>query len=187
MNRFKMNLKSRKGITLIALVITIVVLIILAGVLINISLGNNGIFNRAKTAKEQYQNAQDYEEGQIAKYSNEIDDYVSGNRSSTSRKDIIFNTSQSGTREINIEQNVNNWDFIIVYYRVAGNTSGSIVFDTTETSTYTPAYCYYSDYCFGIITLNTETNKVTMTVKGSSSDWNQTTYSYLTKAIGVKL
>ena len=36
--------RQTAGITLIALVITIVVLIILAGVLINISLGNNGLF-----------------------------------------------------------------------------------------------------------------------------------------------
>ena len=36
----------------------------LATVAVNLSLGNNGIFNRAKTAKEQYQNAQDYEQRQ---------------------------------------------------------------------------------------------------------------------------
>ena len=33
-----------KGITLIALVITIVVLIILAGVLVSLTIGNNGLF-----------------------------------------------------------------------------------------------------------------------------------------------
>lgn len=43
-----------KGITLISLVITIIILIILAGVAINLSLGQNGIFNRAKQAKENY-------------------------------------------------------------------------------------------------------------------------------------
>ena len=73
-------IKEKKAITLIALVITIVVLIILAGVLINISLGNNGLFNKAKTAKEMYTNAQNYEETEIAKYSNEIDSYVGGGR-----------------------------------------------------------------------------------------------------------
>ena len=36
-----------KGITLISLIITIILLIILAGVGINLSLGENGIFNRA--------------------------------------------------------------------------------------------------------------------------------------------
>ncbi len=40
------------GITLISLIITIIVLIILAGVAIYLSVGNNGIFNTAKEAKE---------------------------------------------------------------------------------------------------------------------------------------
>ena len=71
---------NKKGITLIALVITIVVLIILAAVAINLTLGKNGILNRAKTAKEQYQNAQEDEETQIAKYSNEIESYLDNNR-----------------------------------------------------------------------------------------------------------
>ena len=44
-------MKKQTGITLITLVITIVVLIILAGVAISLSLGENGIFNKAKEAK----------------------------------------------------------------------------------------------------------------------------------------
>ena len=46
----------QKGITLIALVITILVLIILAGVTINLTIGENGIFSKAKYAKEKYTN-----------------------------------------------------------------------------------------------------------------------------------
>ena len=61
----RMTKKDAKGITLIALVITIVVLIILAGVVIMLSLGNNGIFNRAKQAKEEYKLAQAREELEI--------------------------------------------------------------------------------------------------------------------------
>ena len=44
-------LKNRKGITLVALVTTIVVLLILAGVSINLVLGNNGIIAKAKDAE----------------------------------------------------------------------------------------------------------------------------------------
>jgi len=43
---------SARGITLIALIITIIVLIILAGVAINLSLGENGIFKRTEEAKQ---------------------------------------------------------------------------------------------------------------------------------------
>ena len=44
-------LKNKKGITLIALVVTIVVLLILAGVSINLVLDNNGIIAKSKDAK----------------------------------------------------------------------------------------------------------------------------------------
>ena len=79
----KKFLKGKKAITLIALVITIVILIILAGVLVSITLGNNGLFDKAKLGKELYANAQDYEETEIAKKANEIDSMVSerGNES----------------------------------------------------------------------------------------------------------
>ena len=52
---------KNKGITLIALVITIIVLIILAGVSINLTLGENGIFNKAKYAKEEVNKASERE------------------------------------------------------------------------------------------------------------------------------
>ena len=45
------NMKKNKGITLVALVVTIVVLLILAGVSINLVLGNNGVISKAKEAE----------------------------------------------------------------------------------------------------------------------------------------
>ncbi len=47
----KMNERREKGITLVALVITIVVLIILAGIAISMTVGENGIFTKAREAK----------------------------------------------------------------------------------------------------------------------------------------
>ena len=47
----KLNLKGRRGITLIALVITIIVLLILAGVSIAMLTGQNGILTQAQNAK----------------------------------------------------------------------------------------------------------------------------------------
>ena len=46
------NLKEKQGITLIALIITIIVLLILAGVSIAMLAGNNGILTRTKSAKK---------------------------------------------------------------------------------------------------------------------------------------
>ena len=43
--------KEQRGITLIALVVTIIVLIVLAGIAISMTVGDNGIFAKAKEAK----------------------------------------------------------------------------------------------------------------------------------------
>lgn len=51
-------LKGQKGITLVALVITIIVLLILASVTISLTLGQNGLFNLSKNAGKNYMNAQ---------------------------------------------------------------------------------------------------------------------------------
>ena len=50
-NNYLTHTKTEKGITLVALVVTIVVLLILAGVSINLVLGNNGIIAKAKDAE----------------------------------------------------------------------------------------------------------------------------------------
>lgn len=50
-------LKQQKGITLVALVITIVVLIILAGVAISLTLSDNGIFHKATEARDSWKTA----------------------------------------------------------------------------------------------------------------------------------
>ena len=57
MNKQKQKENKQKGITLIALVVTIVVLIILAGVSINMIIGDNGIITQAQTAKTQTEQA----------------------------------------------------------------------------------------------------------------------------------
>lgn len=54
----KEKLKENKGITLIALVITIILLLILAGVTINIALGDNGLFKKSRQAVERSKLAQ---------------------------------------------------------------------------------------------------------------------------------
>ena len=46
-------MKNEKGLTLIALVITIIVMIILAGVSLSLTTGDNGVLNKAKLAREE--------------------------------------------------------------------------------------------------------------------------------------
>ena len=59
------RIKNEKGITLVALVVTIVVLIILAGISINLVLGDNGIMSIAQKAKENIELAKIEEETQL--------------------------------------------------------------------------------------------------------------------------
>jgi len=90
-------MKNMKGITLIALVITIVVLIILAGVAISLSLGENGIFNKAKYATEEYANEQAREEMEIAKTTNQIDSLVGGTRQENKEMHISYLSARTNT------------------------------------------------------------------------------------------
>jgi type II secretory pathway pseudopilin PulG len=70
--------KKTKGITLIALVVTIVVLLILATVTINMTLNSNGIFGRAKNATEQYKQAASNESAALNDIDSSIEDAVKG-------------------------------------------------------------------------------------------------------------
>lgn len=69
-----------KGITLVALVITIIILLILAGITITQLTGDNGLFARAKQAKNNTIDSQETENITIADYENKIDDTVNGSR-----------------------------------------------------------------------------------------------------------
>ena len=71
-------MKNQKGITLIALIITILVLLILAGVSISMVIGNNGIINKAQNAKSTYSLAELEELANIEYTSLKINDYVIG-------------------------------------------------------------------------------------------------------------
>ena len=67
-------LKNKKGITLIALVVTIVVLLILAGVTINLLLDENGIIAKSKDARREYGQAKTNEEIDLDSASSWIDE-----------------------------------------------------------------------------------------------------------------
>ena len=70
-----MNLKSNKAITLVALIITIIVLLILAGVTLNMVLGENGLINKAQSSVDKYQQSSINEQ----KLLNSIEEYFDSN------------------------------------------------------------------------------------------------------------
>ena len=63
---------SNIAITLIALIITVIVLLILAGVTINMLMGENGIINKAQLAKEKTNESQEQEMENLKNLENEI-------------------------------------------------------------------------------------------------------------------
>jgi len=88
-----------KGITLVALVITIIILLILAGVAIT-TLTQTGLFENAKQAKNAMKNSEDEENTILGDYSEKIDEYISSNR----------NNKESGVSLINKEDGIYNKD-----------------------------------------------------------------------------
>ena len=74
--------KENKGITLVALVITIIILLILATISIQ-SLTNTGLFAKAQEAKEKTQNAEENQARTLNEYEDELNKYVSDNKDKT--------------------------------------------------------------------------------------------------------
>ena len=71
----KKTFKNSKGITLVALVITIIILLILAGISIS-ALTNTGIFQKAKDAKQKSEDAALDQNTKLDEYENELDKYL---------------------------------------------------------------------------------------------------------------
>lgn len=72
------NLKGQKAITLIALVITIIVLLILAGISISMLSGENSILSRAGQARDRTEESQIKEEVSLAWNGVQTDGYING-------------------------------------------------------------------------------------------------------------
>lgn len=68
-------MKRQNGITLVALVITIIILLILAGISIA-SLTNSGLFKKAQEAKNVTNNATRNEQNTLNEYETEINKYI---------------------------------------------------------------------------------------------------------------
>ena len=74
-NNKKVQKLKEQGITLIALVVTIILLLILAGVTISQIAGSNGLFQRTRQAVEKYKNAAEEEQIQIGMLEQYVSDF----------------------------------------------------------------------------------------------------------------
>ena len=71
-----MKARNERGITLVALVITVVIMIILAAVTINVTLGDNGIVEQTREAASATINSTTYEQQQIANLTEQINEIL---------------------------------------------------------------------------------------------------------------
>lgn len=94
---YKIN--SYKGITLVALVITVIVLLILAGVAISAIIGEDGIFNKVKYSSEKYNNAMENEATEINALINKIDDNFK-----EEAKKIILSSEDGSKKQVLISE-----------------------------------------------------------------------------------
>ena len=90
----KLKIESNRGITLIALVITIIVLLILAGISISMLSGDNGILNRAVQAKEATRGGEVQETVTFAAANNAGVEHIGGTKQT--KTDVITQLHNDG-------------------------------------------------------------------------------------------
>ena len=90
----KLKIKQEKGITLIALVVTIIIMLILAGVSIKLAIDNNGVIENAKEAKDQYEKAQANDESGLEDLASKLKEQIDANKN---------NNSGSGSSESTVD------------------------------------------------------------------------------------
>lgn len=131
----KESLKRKAGITLIALVVTIIVLIILAGVSIGLVLGNNGIVTKAKLAKQNSDKAQEIESNVLETYQYEME-HIASNRDSTEEA-LLFTTAEDGKlageieKEYNLNTSYKNYKYLLIEAEMLGYPNPSIAAAST--------------------------------------------------------
>ena len=123
----KRSLQER-GITLIALVVTIIILLILAGVTLNIALSDGGLFSKTQEAAEKYKQAQSDEEEMVRQiatqmYSEyigvEVTGYTPTGTTCTIDSNVSgYNSSQTFDLDSNMTWRV--WDFDGNILRIIG-------------------------------------------------------------------
>ena len=111
-------LKNNKGITLIALVITIIVLLILAGVSIAMLTGQNGILNQASRAGDETNRAEVLER---------VNMELNGQLANAMAGDPFdANTKIEGNLGLDTDKKINGYKVIVNSTSTAYNTSNTV-------------------------------------------------------------
>ena len=116
----KQNFKKlNKGITLVALVITIILLLILAGISIA-TLTGSGLFEKAKMAEQKSKEGQELEDSTLKDYENKIGNYINGTRTEKEEESKAVTawegTNNNGTVSLG-DYKISDYDFILLTTR----------------------------------------------------------------------
>ena len=133
---------NAKGVTLIALVITMIILLILSGVAIATLTGENGLFARAKQAKENYSISSAKEKLQLAisdlmvEQTSKGENLTKEDLPKINNNEIDVKSTETFPVEVICENYIFSVDenFTVTYVREA---SGTVVTFTTEPENYT--------------------------------------------------
>lgn len=101
------DLKEKNGITILTLSVTIIILLILAGISISMLSGDNSILQKATDAKTETERGEVYEQISLATASGEMEYYYNGTNRLTSYKNALLN-GVDGIDRNNLKDNGSN-------------------------------------------------------------------------------
>lgn len=108
-----MKINEKKGITLIALVVTIIVLLLIAGVSISMLTGQNGILTRAADAKKKTGEAENQENERMQEYEDVTDQYVGDSKDGKKLRDEnMFEFDTTTGTILRVKE-----DYLVDYYK----------------------------------------------------------------------
>ena len=127
-----------KGITLVALVVTIVILLILAGISIS-ALTNTGIFQKAKDAKKASENAEKEQKQILSEYEKELNKYTAQELTDDKINKVLSETENTVLKDANGNIFTLPAGFKVVVNDDTGNAKtvdkGIVIEDATDLAT----------------------------------------------------
>ncbi len=156
---------KEKGITLVALVVTIIVLLILAGVSLSLVLGDNGIITRAQDAVMKYKEAEAEEQWQMDNF---MANYEGGDAYARALQQKGLSATATESGYLAAEDAGDGKNVILYHYDNNGNVT------ETETLAYAPE---------DLFTFDSSTNAIT----GINTDYDENGKVYYEDDVGVHL
>ena len=165
-----------KGITLIALVITIIILLILAGISIS-ALTNQGLFKNAKIAQNATEKAEKEQGQRLNEYEDEINKYLGNSKESfkgTTVEDAMkYNDALNAEDNTELKDAKNNKIVVPAGFKIVNGATtvdkGIVIEDVTETATKGSQFVWIP---VGTIT---KSDGTTATITLGRYDFNSTT------------